>query len=297
MKNKYNFSVIHFVPDPFRGEFVNIGALVGSDELLEWHLRLIDNPKRARAIDEKGILFQVWDYVINIIGRQIDDYTESIENDTTSEFEINESWLNNLWEENQNIVQFSRPSILLADNVYDALELVFDQFIIDKPKPESARFRTRRPAVVAIKTAYKNASIGGENLKERVLITGNYHLELFDFAIVKEGALQLSHAFSFQLPDKEELSKNVRAWSWTVQDLRSRGGALKINSHDIEIPKNIDIEVAIISPTQENDDRVLKEATTAFEKNNVNWVELDNAVDIANKASKLLLNVNGGLQH
>lgn len=298
MNNKYTYTVIRFVPDPFRGEFINIGALVGSDDSLEWQLRLITNPKRARAIDEKGALSHVWDYVINYIGGQIDAFTESIEDNKAIEIEVNEAWVNKLWQENQNIVQFSCPSPLQAENVDKALELVFNQFILDQPKSESAQFRTKIPAVAAIRRAYRDIqSISRENLKERVLITGNYHQEYFDFAIVKKEVLQLSHAFSFQLPDKEELSKNVRAWSWTVRDLRNHGGELKTNGHDIKISKDIDIDVAIIPPKTKNDDRVLKEAKLAFDENEVKWVEIDQAESIANRASDLLQNINGGGHH
>jgi hypothetical protein len=43
----YQFSLIRFVPDPARGEFVNIGAVVGDDEAQDWELRLISNLKRS----------------------------------------------------------------------------------------------------------------------------------------------------------------------------------------------------------------------------------------------------------
>ena len=48
MKNKYIYSVLRFVPNPASGEFVNIGAIVGSDENGEWELRTVENAKRAR---------------------------------------------------------------------------------------------------------------------------------------------------------------------------------------------------------------------------------------------------------
>ncbi len=297
MKNKYNYSVIRFVPDPYRGEFVNIGALVGSDESLEWQLRLISNLKRARALDENGAISRVLDYVINYVGKQIDDYTQSIENDIPTEIEVNEQWLTKLWEDNQSTVQFSYPTMLLADTVSEALEQVFDHLIVDQPKRGRAHFRTRLPAVAAIRNAYTIHDINKLYIKERVLFSGNNHQERFDFAIVKKEALQLSHAFSFQLPDKDELSKNVRAWSWTVRDLRSNGGELRTDSDTLEISKDVDIEVAIIPPTVRGDDRVFREAKDAFEENEVSWVEIDNVSNIANKALQHLSSINEGVPH
>lgn len=52
----YQFSLIRFVPDPARGEFVNIAAVVGDDEARDWDLRLISNLRRARALDREGVL-------------------------------------------------------------------------------------------------------------------------------------------------------------------------------------------------------------------------------------------------
>ena len=48
---RYMYSVIRFVPDPIRGEFVNVGVLAGSDESSEWDLRMVESLKRAGDVD------------------------------------------------------------------------------------------------------------------------------------------------------------------------------------------------------------------------------------------------------
>jgi hypothetical protein len=48
----FQFSLIRFVPDPARGEFVNISAVAGSDEAGEWELRLVSNLSRALSPDD-----------------------------------------------------------------------------------------------------------------------------------------------------------------------------------------------------------------------------------------------------
>ena len=37
----YFFSLLRFVPDTARGEFVNLGAIAGDSEVVDWELRLI----------------------------------------------------------------------------------------------------------------------------------------------------------------------------------------------------------------------------------------------------------------
>src|SRR4051794_13508183 len=52
----YTFSLIRFVPDPGRGEFVNIGALAGDEESADWAVRWISNYQRASALDSGDLL-------------------------------------------------------------------------------------------------------------------------------------------------------------------------------------------------------------------------------------------------
>jgi len=62
----FQFSLIRFVPDPARGEFVNIGAVAGSDEAHEWELRLVSNPSRAKALDDRGVLSKAFAYAAGL---------------------------------------------------------------------------------------------------------------------------------------------------------------------------------------------------------------------------------------
>jgi len=44
------YSLIRYVPDPARGEFVNVGAIAGSEDAGDWQVRQLQNPARARAL-------------------------------------------------------------------------------------------------------------------------------------------------------------------------------------------------------------------------------------------------------
>src|SRR5664279_1280824 len=59
----YFFSTVRFVPDPARGEFINLGAIAGDDESQDWALRQISNLKRANAIDSAGRLPAALDFI------------------------------------------------------------------------------------------------------------------------------------------------------------------------------------------------------------------------------------------
>ena len=44
---RYLYSVVRFVPDPARGEYVNVAAILGSEETGEWDVRQVENLRRA----------------------------------------------------------------------------------------------------------------------------------------------------------------------------------------------------------------------------------------------------------
>jgi hypothetical protein len=127
---RYVYSVVRFVPDPGRGEFVNVGAIAGSEDASEWRLRQIGNPVRARRMDDRGSLEAVWAF-LDRVGHDMDAYDRSQETLFESEVELSEAWLEQLFVEHRNVVQLSPPAPLVADSAEEALERVFDQLILE----------------------------------------------------------------------------------------------------------------------------------------------------------------------
>src|SRR4051794_35352247 len=97
----YRYSLIRFVPDPGRGEFVNIGALAGDDEAGDWALRAISNYKRPRALDTKAAFPGALALVASLETRLPD--VERFDLDPA----MSTDSLQRLAEEMQNIVQFT----------------------------------------------------------------------------------------------------------------------------------------------------------------------------------------------
>src|SRR5690348_3705802 len=64
----YHYSVLRFVPDSARGEFVNLGVLAGSDEAQDWSFRMLSNPIRVKAIDDRGALPGAFAFVDQLLG-------------------------------------------------------------------------------------------------------------------------------------------------------------------------------------------------------------------------------------
>src|SRR5438445_3086798 len=79
---RYVYSVARFVPDPIRGECVNLGVIVGSDRSCEWAIRTGEPSKTARALDRRRLLPPVVAHLERIAGT-IDQYVAAIDAEAT----------------------------------------------------------------------------------------------------------------------------------------------------------------------------------------------------------------------
>jgi hypothetical protein len=107
---------------------VNIGAVAGSDEAREWELRLVSNLSRAKALDHRGVLSKAFAYAGGL-----EDHIAALDLRTENggPEPISTDMLRRHAAEMQNIVQCSPPTPVAADSAEAALELVFDQPVLD----------------------------------------------------------------------------------------------------------------------------------------------------------------------
>lgn len=286
---RYTYSVVRFVPNPVRGEFVNIGVLAGSDESSEWELRTVENLRRARSIDEKGLLRFVWSFVDDI-GRKLDQYTEAVQTSLFDEADdgLSEEWLMRLSEESRNVVQFSIPAAVVAEDIDEALNILFDQFMVE---PEARRFpfKKKHVALAAIRRAYRQVGLKRrEHFEEGVTVKGQHHKERFDFVVANGRAVQLAQTWSFQVPNQEDLAEQVKAWAWTVADVRKHGGTAETVARRMEVPADVNIQVVYVPPAVDHPREALDEALAAFTQINVHSVEADRANAVGRQALKLV---------
>jgi hypothetical protein len=286
---RYVYSVVRFVPDPTRGEFVNVGAIVGSETTSEWQVRQIDNPVRARAVDDRKSLDAVWSFMDGV-GRQIDEYDRATESlFPQSAPDLSENWLDRLCAEHRNIVQLSAPAPMVAGSAEEALDLVFEEMIVD-PAHRKHPFKKKHTALGAVRESYRrHFLVRGKHLRERVPVQTEKYRESFDFAVTDGRVLQLAHTWSFQVPDQDLLSEQVRAWGWTVRDIKKSGGILKAHDGDrLEIPSGVDVQVVYIQPEPTMDAAAMNVALNVFKELKVHHSPIENADIVGANAQKLL---------
>jgi hypothetical protein len=283
------YSVIRFVPDPARGEFINVGAIAGSEESKEWQIRQVENPARARHMDSNGSFAAVWDF-IDRIGRNIDEYQKYVEEPLpiAPPAELSEKWLTVLYGHYRNVVQLSEPTLVIADGVDEALDKVFGELIIDPGKKEW-RALTKTAAMARLRNVYKRVGLSGEELWEKIdLEVGAFH-QICDFAIVrpKHRAIQIAQAWSFQV-DLDVVLQQVKAWGWGVSKVRESGGKLWGSSGQaVDADTKISVAVLYVPPKGGKARSQLNEAIQVWRDIHAEVAEIERAEEIGRIAEVL----------
>jgi hypothetical protein len=261
----FQFSLIRFVPDPARGEFVNIGAVAGSDEAREWELRLVSNLSRAKALDDRGVLSNAFAYAAGL-----EDHIAALDQlpETSGAEPISSELLRRRATEMHNIVQFSPPAPVAADSADAALELVFDELVLDAAR-KSFPFEKKHRAQGAARRAYQTHDVPAGAVRERAPVRSGAFDGVFDFAVHNGRTIQLVQCWSFQLPNQADLAEQVKAWSWLVHEVRQDGGELTTTEREVDVPGELDIFAIAIPPVTGAESPAYEEAKAAFVENGV----------------------------
>lgn len=284
--SRFVYSVVRFVPDPARGEFINVGAIAGSEESSEWAVRQVSNSTRANKIDERDTLDAVWSWLTRV-SKQIGEYEAANEQLFGDATPLSEDWLHQMYVDQQNIVQLSPPAPLIAESADDALDRVFQQHIVDPGLEPRARRLTKHAAQAAVRAAFKEHEVGFDSVIEHVeLRTPRMHRQKMDFAVRNGRALQLTQTWSFAVQNTAEMAQQIKAWGWTIHDVRLEGGELHADEQQVEVPDEVPIRVVYIPPA--GSDELLREALNIFEELNVAAIPSDRAGEVGEEAAELL---------
>jgi hypothetical protein len=284
---RYVYSIIRFVPDTAKGEFVNIGAIAGSDATGEWEMRTVTNKKRARSLDDAQILGRVLT-VVDDVERKIERSGSelALEPDIT-----NEAWLRRLSEECNNALQFTEPIPIVAENADEVLRFAFRELVADPATLRNA-YKRKDVAYWRARAAYLEIGIRrDQDLFERVLVHGSHYKDQFDFVVANGRAVQLAQAWSFQLPNQEELIRDLKSWAWTVRDIREDGGVTVLTTfREICVPSEVDVAAVFIPPLPDASTEALEAARALCTDVGIRLVAVEDVVpDVVSMARDLLV--------
>lgn len=282
----FQFSLIRFVPDPARGEFVNIGAIAGDDDSGDWELRSIQNHRRAKAFDQRGN----WPAALAFLG-ELDERIAAIDELVPDVEALTLEGLRRAAVEMRNIVQITPPAPVVAESAEAALDLVFEHLVLD-PARTQFRFAKKHAALGAVNAAFREHNVPPEAIEVRARVHSGEFAGSFDFAVRNGKVVELVQAWSFQLPNQEDLAEQVKAWSWVVQQMRESGGTLAAAGNDIAIGSDVPIYVVAIPPVPDVEAPAYEEARAAFAATHVTELVPDEAGEVGRRAAELLVPSN-----
>jgi len=284
---RYLYSLVRCVPDPRTGEFINIGAIVGDPATGDWSLRQVSNESRVLKLAGPADLEAVHGFLARI-GQQI--YPNPTLFDEPDP--LDEAWLQALFHNHRNVVQISAPMPIVADNAEQALDLLFDQVIIDPTaQPRSSPSITKHRILSAIREAYTAADIDYhlQMPKAEIHVGEHIHTQV-DFAIGNGSTVQLAQGWSFQRLGLQELSTQVKAWGYALARLREgeRARVISSDGHISNVDPGVDLEVVVAPPLTSDQTDVYEEAGQVFSELHVTVRSLDDASAVGRRAAELL---------
>ena len=285
---RFVYSLIRFVPDPAKGEFVNVGAIVGSELSSEWQIRQVSNPVRARALDDERSLDLVWAFCTRV-GADIDRFEDSLYRLFDSEVELSEDWLENLHTQHRNIVQLSPPSPMVADSADEALDRLFSQMILDPTRHRQSTV-TKHVVLAAMRRAYGSCGLHkNRGFVERARLSASDHSIPVDFAVVNGQVLQLVQTWSFQSADQQSLAQQVRSWGWVVHRTRQQGAQLDASGVEgLDVDPDIAIRAVYVPPAPDGNADAYRGVLDVFKETAIEHRPIDQVKDVAEEARRLL---------
>jgi hypothetical protein len=283
---KYRYSVIRFVPSPTRGEFVNLGVIVGSDATDEWAMELVGRKSRAAKLDDAGILPLVSTELQRLQLRFSGDDDESSWGDGP---EINEVWLAEMASQSRNVVQYTPPQPILAVDVAAAMEKLWNTFIVDHVRQKRESLSRHQIRTLYLKSL-QQFQLTPDQLKAKVKLSTGHSTTSIDVAVYNGVAKRLTQCWSFQVKDTESVLNEVKAWGWTMRDLRRSGGEIRTSTSRIQVPGEVELSVVYALMADTKPDEFTEEAIEVFNDADVHAtaIQLEDLDAHARAAAELL---------
>ena len=285
---KYQYSVIRFVPSPVRGEFVNIGLIIGSDQTGEWLVEVVSSMSRASRLDD--------DRVLSMLATDLSKLQSTIESYTEPEMfertiELSEDWLADLSRNSRNQLQFSHPNLVLAESIGHAFEKLWGRLIVES-LPTKRNSITKASVTAKYIAALTSSQLNPAQLKRRVkLETSRTHTNI-DVAVHNGVVKDITQCWSLQIKAAEPLLNEIKAWGWSIKTLREHGGLVLAGHRPIEVPRDVRVGVVYAATI---DNELMDEAFDVFDDAEINadCVTVENAIAHAQVAARLVAHQPG----
>ena len=279
---RFEYSVIRYVPDVGRGEFVNAAVIVVGQGGAAMRTAL--SPQRVGHLrDGKAH--------VRTAGRYLSSVSKQIDQMASSPSLSDPEWLHELVTHSRQLIQLSEPTPIVGDDADSVADILAAELLTPIEHRHRGMTRTRARAALGDELRSLRDELDEEvTLFERVdVVAGDDQTIRMDFAIRNGAVRQLSHAFAFASKTEQvrrQVNRDVKAWAWVVDNLREAGGQLKLkNGQRLELDSGLDIGVYVIPPEGGSDD-MFEQSLHTFDQLEIPVAEQPE--EIAERARELL---------
>lgn len=216
----FSYSIVRYVPDPRREEFLNVGLVVVSDDNSFADCRFTTDWRRARRFGAENLSF------LKTVAAQIDDFAQAQRDLLVGADSV--AQLESFASEWQNAIQFSPPRTSVHPNPSELVDRLFAQYV-EEHGVRRSRLKGKRPTLALVNEVLETvvfehfATI--ETTPPEVLryqtLSGNLSKHRFDF-MVKNGKPLFCVDVVSPSEDDGELDQHVRATAYDIQDVRHK---------------------------------------------------------------------------
>ncbi|NKS66341.1 DUF3037 domain-containing protein [Rhodococcus hoagii] len=271
---RYNYWTLRYLPDAVRGEFVNIGLIVGRDGA-DWSMRSIESFNRASRLGGDLSVAHSWIKTLRstFASANSGDYLTRVGSG------VSEDWIVRLRGFHNNCVQISEPLPVVASSANEAVDLLFDRLVVEPVQQK--RNTSRGHALTALRNAYLR-QFDEEALLSRVRVRSGRQGMDFDFALTNDSIEELSKVWTFDKKDLNRQVDQVQAWGFRVEELRNHGGELETDRRAYEVPSDVPVKVLFVPPRTDEGHETLAIARDA-------WTRIDATALPITQARELVL--------
>jgi hypothetical protein len=223
--NTYAYSILQYVPDPVRGERINVGVLVAAEAGDYFGAKLIHRREFGR-IKRLG-------YGLDL--EFLTEFDDQLRRDSFEAAQI-PGTAGNVWgvdalaaasREWANTMQLTPPRPVLSEKAPELLTDLYRRFVAP-PAPPRTRARDRRwinrrvsTKLRALLRAQRPDLDATRHVKSDVTIQGGLQLHRFDIQLANGRPIDVVRSLSFETGDKQGLQTEIDAVAWAIDDLKS----------------------------------------------------------------------------
>lgn len=228
--NEYVSWVLRYVPNAFRGEFINVGVLVGGPDN-DWAIKYVSDFRRASSLGGNAQNLQP---LLQDLAHRVKPETHQSQLDTSGTVfptqQLSVADVERARVHKKNALQLSAPSLSYAESAEQLAQILFDNYVV-----EHATSHGRQKLTIIrdnYREALRNVDLGdSRQWTSKVQVkAGDGEVDTFDFAIYSPHNVdQLTLAINFQRGEERELRKTVHAFQFRLQQIRDSGAQINIS--------------------------------------------------------------------